>query len=215
MQQALRIVGTNTEDGAYTLAAPLGGIVTQRNASIGTMVEAGPTLFEVVDPAFMWAEIDIREADLSVLRVGQAVVVTVDGLGDREFTGRIDYIAPAVDPKTRTVMARARLANPDGILRANMYARVRIAAGDARGSVAVPRKAVQRAFDVSLVFVRLAEDSYETRRVEVLPGSGEFVELAKGVRPGEIVVTEGSFLLKTETLKGSIGAGCCEVETKK
>jgi len=215
MLQALRVVGTSTEDGAYTLAAPLGGIVTQRNTSIGTLVEAGQTLFEVVDPSFMWAEIDIREADLSLLRVGQAVVVTVDGLGDREFTGRIDYIAPAVDPKTRTVMARARLANPDGILRANMYARVRIAAGDARGSVAVPRKAVQRAFDVSLVFVRLAEDSYETRRVEVVPGSGELVELAKGVRPGEIVVTEGSFLLKTETLKGSIGAGCCEVETKK
>lgn len=214
MLQALRVVGTSTEDGAYTLAAPLGGIVTQRNTSIGTMVDASQTLFEIVDPAFMWAEIDIREADLSVLRVGQAVVVTVDGLGAREFTGRIDYIAPAVDPKTRTVMARARLANPDGILRANMYARVRIAAGDSRGSVAVPRKAVQQAAGVSLVFVQLAVDSYETRRVEVLPGSGEIVELAKGIRPGEIVVTEGSFLLKTETLKGSIGAGCCEIEKK-
>jgi len=215
MLQALRVVGTNTEDGAYTVAAPLGGIVTQRNTSIGTLVDAGHTLFEIVDPSSMWVEIDIRESDLSVLRVGQSVVVTVDGLGAREFSGRIDYIAPAVDLKTRTVMARAHLANPDGVLRANMYARVRIAAGDARNSVAVPRKAVQRAADVALVFVQLAEDSFETRRVEVLPGSGELIELAQGIRAGEMVVTEGSFLLKTETLKGSIGAGCCEIEKKK
>jgi cobalt-zinc-cadmium efflux system membrane fusion protein len=212
--QALRVVGTGAEDGSYTLTAPLGGTVTQRNTSIGTLVDVEETLFEIVDPSAMWAEIDVREADLSALQLGQAVVLTVDGLGEREFTGRIDYIAPAVEPKTRTVMARARLANPDGALRANMYARVRIATGDVRHSLMVPRTAVQQAKGVSLAFVRLAEDLYETRRVEVRPGSGDFVELATGVRPGELVVTQGSFLLKTETLKGSIGAGCCEIEKK-
>jgi cobalt-zinc-cadmium efflux system membrane fusion protein len=211
---ALRVVGGNIEDGSYTLTAPLAGIVTQRNASLGALVDMEETLFEIVNPSAMWVEIDVRESDASALRTGQSILLTVNELPDREFTGHLDYIAPAVDLRTRTVMARARLANPDGILRANMYARVRITSGAAKNAVVVPRLAVQHANGVSLAFVRLAEDLYETRRVEVRPGSGEMVELADGVRPGERVVTEGSFLLKTETLKGSIGAGCCEIEKK-
>ncbi len=213
--KALRIVGTTGGDGAYTLLAPLDGIITQRNSSIGTLVDVEETLFEIVDPSSMWAEIDLPEAELSAVQVGQAVVVSVDGLGEREFTGKIDYIAPAIDPKTRTALARARLKNPDGVLRANMYGRAMIAVGETRTSVAIPRSALQRAKGISLVFVQLASDVYETRRVQVSPGSGDLIELAQGIRPGELVVTEGSFLLKTETLKESIGAGCCDVETKK
>ena len=71
---------------------------------------------------------------------------------------------------------------------------------------------MQRAGGVALVFVRLAQDVFETRRVRVGLSDGAFVELLEGVEPGEPVATTGSFLLKTETLKGSIGAGCCDVE---
>ena len=102
------------------------------------------------------------------------------------------------------------LANPDGALRANMFARARIALGDARRSVMIPRTAVQRVGATALVFVQLAPGDYETRRVTVGPGAGDLVEIVAGVAVGEQVVTTGSFLLKTETLKGSIGAGCCE-----
>lgn len=212
---ALRIVGTNGADGTYTLIAPLSGIVTQRNSSIGALVDIEQTLFEIVDPASMWAEIDLPEAHLSDVQVGQSVVLSIDGLGGREFAGRIDYIAPAIDPRTRTALARARLANPDGVLRANMYGRARITVEEARNSVVVPRGALQRARGVPVVFVRLAEDLYETRRVQVGLGHGDQIDLVHGVHPGELVVTEGSFLLKTETLKESIGAGCCDVEVKK
>ena len=76
----------------------------------------------------------------------------------------------------------------------------------------VPREAVQRAGGASLVFVRLAQDVYEARRVKVGLSEGNFVELASGVKSGEVVATRGSFLLKTETLKGAIGAGCCAAE---
>ena len=71
-------------------------------------------------------------------------------------------------------------------------------------------RAVQRASGVEVVFVRLTEALYETRRVETAARGDGWVEVTRGVVPGEDVVTVGSFLLKTETLKGSIGAGCCE-----
>jgi cobalt-zinc-cadmium efflux system membrane fusion protein len=93
-----------------------------------------------------------------------------------------------------------------------MFGRARIAVGAARASVMVPDAAVQRAKDARLVFVRLAEDEYEARRVELGIREGNLVEVRKGVRPGEDVATTGSFLLKTETLKESIGDGCCDAD---
>jgi len=105
-----------------------------------------------------------------------------------------------------------RLANADGALRANMYGRASIAAGGAAAGVEVPRSAVQRANGAEVVFVRLSDTLYETRRVDCGARVDDWVYVTRGVTPGEDVVTVGSFLLKTETLKGSIGAGCCELE---
>jgi cobalt-zinc-cadmium efflux system membrane fusion protein len=96
-----------------------------------------------------------------------------------------------------------------------MYARARILTDAGASAVLVPRTAVQEAKGVNLVFVRLAEDQYETRRVKVAPSTGNLVALNSGVKPGDFVVTAGSFLLKTETMKEGIGAGCCEVEAPK
>lgn len=208
--KALRLVGPQGDDATYTLVAPLAGIVTQRRSTVGTLVDTEEMLFEIVDPSFLWAEIEVPENDLAAVQVGQAVILTLDGAPDRDVRGTVEYIAPALDPHTRTALARARIANPGGTLRANMYGRARVLTGEARHSVCVPRGALQHALGTPLVFVRLADDLYETRRVRVRRTHDGRVELAQGVRAGELVVTEGSFLLKTETLKGSIGAGCCE-----
>jgi cobalt-zinc-cadmium efflux system membrane fusion protein len=93
------------------------------------------------------------------------VTFTFDALAGRTFRGTIASIAPEVDARTRTAMARVRLANEDGALRANMYGRAQIATAGA-GGVRVPRAAVQRANGAEVVFVRLTDTLYETRRVE-------------------------------------------------
>ena len=145
--------------------------------------------------------------------VGPAAVANVvDALGGQEFSGKIDYIAPEIDRHTRTAKARVKLENPDGLLRANLFVRARIALGPKYTQVLVPRSALQLAKGAELVFVELEPGSYETRRVHSVSGNGELIALADGVAPGERVVTAGSFLLKTETLKGEIGAGCCAEE---
>ncbi len=199
--------------GGYGLTSPIAGIVIRRGVTLGHRVDVEEVLYEVADTSSMWAELDIPETDLASVAIGQAVAVRIDGLPGREFSGTISYIAPEVDRQTRTVKARAALSNPEGLLRANMFATALIL-GEQRTAVMVPREAVQRAKGVNLVFVRLAEDLYETRHVELLPdsGEGELVGIAKGLKAGEEVVTAGSFLLKTETLKESIGAGCCAGE---
>jgi cobalt-zinc-cadmium efflux system membrane fusion protein len=207
---AVGVVGGGGGSG-YVITAPIAGIVTKRNITIGNMVAADDrVLFEIVDTRMMRAEIEVPEADLVRVHVGQDVAVIVDALPDVEVLGKIDYLAPDISRETRTVKARATLVNPDGALRANMFGRARISLGDSAQSVVVPRAAVQRVAEVDLVFVKVAEGEYDTRRVKTGAREGDTVEVSQGIKPDEDVVTEGSFLLKTETLKGAIGAGCCE-----
>jgi cobalt-zinc-cadmium efflux system membrane fusion protein len=207
------MVGTGGGDaGGYVLRAPLAGTVTTRNATVGRMVDVDEVLFEIVDTRKMWVEIDLPEDQLLLVTAGQRAVVVLDAMPELEWSGTIDYIASAVDPRTRTAKARVALDNPEGRLRANMYGRALIELADAKPTVMVPKQAVQRAGGATLVFVRLAHDVFEARRVRVGLTEGDLVELLEGVEPGEPVATKGSFLLKTETLKGSIGAGCCDVE---
>lgn len=201
--------------GSYVLRSPIAGIVTKRTATVGTLVDTDDALFEVVNLAQLWADIDVPEAHVPHVRPGQRVVLGVDGLAGREFHGTVKFISPVIDPQTRTARARAAFSNRDGLLRANMYAKARIVDDGNRNSVLVPKAAIQEAKGVQLVFVQLATDAYEARRVQTTPADNNMVAIASDLKPGEHVVTTGSFLLKTETMKESIGAGCCEVEAPK
>jgi cobalt-zinc-cadmium efflux system membrane fusion protein len=210
-QAALRAVGgVGSTGGAYVLTAPLAGVVVRRDVAVGQTIDPGPTLFEVVDASLMWAEIEVAEHDLAAIKPTQTASIEVDALPGRTFTGKVDYIAPEIDPRTRTAHVRVALANEDASLRANMFGKARIAIGADRSSVMVPRTAVQRAKDVQLVFVKIGDGQYEARRVKLGLNGATTVEITKGVAEGEEVVTTGSFLLKTETLPDAIGAGCCD-----
>jgi cobalt-zinc-cadmium efflux system membrane fusion protein len=198
--------------GAYTLTAPIDGVVTLRNVTIGKQVDSEQVLLEVVDTRSLWADADVNEGDLSRIAAGQPVTLVFDALPDRELKGIISYVAPAVDPQTRSAKVRVPLENKDGSLRANMFGHARIAASEAKPRVVVPRAALQRVADTFLLFVRLSDTEFETRRTKLGPSEGDWVEVQSGVKAGEEVVTTGSFLLKTETSKESIGAGCCEAD---
>lgn len=209
-QAALRVLGGGGgAAGGYVLRAPLSGVVTERRATIGRLVDTDEILFEIVDNASMWAEIELPEDVYGSVSEGQAVRITVDGI-EGEISGTISYLAPAIDPHTRTIRARLPLANPDGRLRANMFGRARLETSAQTSGVLVPSDAVQLARETSLVFVRVGDAVFDTRRVEVLARAGELTEVRGRLRPGDRVATTGSFFLKTETLRDSIGAGCCD-----
>ena len=123
----------------------------------------------------------------------------------------ITWVAAHVDPRTRTLEARAELQNPGGILKANMFARASVEVRDRHPALVVPVDAVQWEGCCNVVFVKQSETLYEPRKVLLGVNTGTAYEVLDGLTGGEEVVTQGSFLLKTELLKGSIGAGCCEV----
>ena len=211
----LRMAGAGgaASSGHYTLRSPIAGTVVRRPGVVGVLATESTSLATIADTSVMWALCDVAEADAAGVAVGQRVVVTVDGVDDATFEGEITWIASEVDPRTRTITARAEIANPNGALRANQFARARIQTDASHTSVTVPRDAVQRVEDQHVVFVRTEPGVYEPR-VVTLHGEGGVVHVEGNVREGDAVVTTGAVLLRTEVMPGSIGAGCCEVEPR-
>ena len=209
----LALAGANETGGTATVTAPLAGTVIRRPAIVGTVARSGTLLATIADTDALWALCDVAEADAARVAVGQKAQVAVDGDGGRTREGTVTWIAAEVDARTRTVTAQIELANADGSLRANQFARAFIATTAPQHAVAVPRAAVQRVDGREVVFVRSAKGVYEPRVVTRLAPTGTdagVAFLAGDVRPGDAVVTTGAVLLRTEMLPGRIGAGCCE-----
>jgi cobalt-zinc-cadmium efflux system membrane fusion protein len=195
----------------YIVRAPFNGVVVDRNITVGEVVEPSQTLFSVADVSRMWARLDVYESDAREIRVGQPVVLRVEGLPGESYGAHITWVSSRIDPDSRTLPARAELDNPGGELRANMFARAIVSVRDQRQALVVPKAAVQWEGCCNVVFVRKSETLYEPRKVLLGTEAGTVYEVLDGVSAGEPIVTQGSFLLKTEIMKGNIGAGCCEV----
>ncbi len=196
----------------YELRSPLNGRVVERHAVVGESVDERDTLYTVADMSSVWLMLDVSERDLIALKPGLLVLFSVDGLPGHSFQGALTWISSQVDDRTRTVRARAELPNDSGLLRANMFGRARIIVHDNEEVPTIPDEAVQTDGCCQLVFVKENDALYRPRKVTIGTAANGYVEIHKGLHLGEVVVTAGSFLMKTEILKGNIGAGCCEVD---
>jgi cobalt-zinc-cadmium efflux system membrane fusion protein len=210
-EEALEHYGvTNAEDpsgesGEYIpVRSPLKGVVLEKNITQGTAVTVGSPLFVVADLTELWAVAEIDETDLPLVHAGRDVELRVAAYPGETFPGRITFVADTVNPKTRRVTVRSQVPNPDGRLKPEMYAALTLSAGEPREVLAVPSGAIQEIRGRPLVFVRTAEGSFERRDVAVGPEAEGWVEVRSGVEKGEAVATTGSFLLKSELLKGTL-----------
>ncbi len=210
----LRIAGADQEtlSGSFVVTAPIDGTVVRRPAVVGLLATEELSLATIADTSMMWALCDVPEQSVSRLQLGQIAHITLDGSAEDIFDGKITWISAEVDPRTRTVAARAEIPNPDGRLRSNQFARASIETATEDSAVAVPVSAVQRVGDQSVVFIRTEPGVYEPRVVTLELPTGELIQVEGDVHVGDLVVTTGAFLLKTELMPGNIGAGCCEVE---
>jgi cobalt-zinc-cadmium efflux system membrane fusion protein len=164
---------------------------------------------EVADVRTLWAALDVPEEQAGAVRVGQKVTVRVDGSGEAR-EARVTRVAASVDARTRTVRVRVDLPNKNRALRAGSFVRASIEIAAPRKALLVPRDAVQRAQEHDLVFVRTAPGQFDPVAVQLGARAGGDVEIVGGLAPGADVVTTGAFVLKTEILKDSIGAGCAD-----
>jgi len=163
-EEQIEALGVRPQEQVLTeVRAPFAGEIVERSAVRGALVDAGRPLFTVADRSVVWALVHVPESALARVQTGQAVELRVDFLPNQVFPGRLTWIAPAVDERTRMVRARAESADPNGLLKDGMFARVRILTRRADRALLVPESAVQRIEGRPVVFVRLADDLFEAR----------------------------------------------------
>ena len=180
--------------------APIDGIVVEKNAVQGQMVEAGMKLYRLADLGIVWVQSQIYEQDLGLLKLGQEAEVSLSYLPDRKFRGRITYIYPTVDEKTRTARVRMEFHNPGLFLKPGMFATVELHAELEPDAILIPDTAVLRSGDKNTVFVALENGKFEPRLVTLGPrGDNDQYQILSGLKEGERVVTSGQFLLDSES----------------
>ena len=199
----LPLEGTDEEDD-IPIAAPAAGLVLERKATVGSVVNSGDELFVITDISSVWMIAAANEEDLSKLRPGQPVLVQVRAYPDREFAGRILKLGEELDPATRTLQIRIAVPNPHGLLKPEMYATASVQQAAKRQSLVVPEQAIQEIDGVPVVFVQDSENEFRARTVEPGQHADGGVEIVKGLKRGEAVVVKGGFALKSEMLKTMI-----------
>ena len=195
---------------SYALKAPFDGVVAERRGARGEVTKSGEPIVVIADLSTSWVKLDVYEKDLPKLKVGQPVRFQVDGLKGANFEGKLVWLGTTLDDRARTVEVRAEVANTESLLRINMFGTATVLVKQDQQVITVPKAAVQWEGCCYVVFVKLDSGLFAPRKVRLGYEGPDFWGIAIGLREGEPVVTEGSFLLKTEILKSSIGAGCCE-----
>lgn len=197
---------------ALTLRAPFAGTIVDRNAATGERVEPGEAILVLADLSSMWIELSIPAQDASKLSPGMMVEARFSELPETVISGQLVWIATAVDEKTRRIQGRALVVDPPTSLRKGLYGDARIQAGEGKPSLAVPTGSIQTIDGIPFVFVRKEPALFAATRVQLAPGSpaGQLTAIEGGLAPGDQIVSQGSYILRSEFLKSLLGAGCVD-----
>ena len=191
-----------------TIRAPFDGRVIDRKVTPGALVEALQPLLTVADLSTVWVFLQAYEKDLALLSKGLPVTIRSEAYPQESFKGRVDFLGSVMDETTRTVKLRATVDNHVERLRPGMFVKAQVDVpkpeAEAKTILAVPQSALQTLEGRTTLFVQTEPGVFTRRFVETGHSFEGFTEVLAGVKPGDVVVTEGSFVLKSEFAKASL-----------
>ena len=179
------------------LPAPVSGEVVERLVGPGQLLQAGATqVFTISDMSTVWVLVNVYQSDVAYVHVGDSVDITTDTY-PQIFHGRISYVAPALDPNTRTLQARIVTSNPRKILKKDMYVTAVLQAGTIQNALTVPDAAVLRDTEnMPFVYVQSGTNQFARRLVKVAESQDGRTQITDGLKEGERVVGDGSLFLQ-------------------
>jgi RND family efflux transporter MFP subunit len=185
--------------------APIDGVVTARTANLGQVVGMGQELFVVTDLSEVWVVGDLYEQDFGNVAVGSEAGVTAPAYPGLSLRGRVSYIDPRVDAQARTAKVRVEVPNADGRLRLGMYVSLAFTTRGGERAVVVPQAAVQAIGERHVVYLpqKDEEGRFRQRTIRLGRPLGDAYAVLDGLRPGELVVTTGSFFLRAEAIRNN------------
>ncbi|MFY9326816.1 MAG: efflux RND transporter periplasmic adaptor subunit [Georgfuchsia sp.] len=195
--------------------SPFDGIVMNIGAREGERITPQTELYMITDLSRVWVTVDLYEDDLPWVREGDTASMQVAGIPGRTFTGKVTYIYPYMEAKTRTIKIRLEFDNPELALKPDMFANVDIESGKQFDALVVPAEAIVRTGTQEQVFVRRAPGRFEPRKVTVGVTTDGQTQIVKGLEAGETVVTSSQFLIDSESKLKEATAKMIEAATPK
>ena len=193
-------------DERVPIAAPASGYILEKNVTPGVTIDPSTDAFVIGDLSRLWMLASVRADQLTRLHVGQFAVIS---LPDAPFEALLrqgrQSLRKRFDPTTRQMQIRIEFANAGGRLRPEMLARAELPVGKKKAALLVPQDAVQQVNGQDAVFVRLSADHFVVRPIQAGDSAQGMVRVVSGIQPGDQVVTRGSFLVKSQLLRSSIG----------
>lgn len=193
-----------SDDDMIPVRAPAAGTVISRLVTAGSVVQSSGELFVISDLSSIWVIANVQEEFLPRVRPRMAALISVQAYPDRRFAGRVIRVDEKLDPETRTVQAILEVDNRAGLLKPEMYAVVELEAGSSERGLFIAQTAIQDLNGQPTVFVETKPGRFEPRPVETGRTLDRLVEIRRGLKAGERVVTEGSFVLKSHLLKSTL-----------
>lgn len=187
-----------------TIRAPIAGTVVEADAVVGSAAEAGTCLGAIADLTTLWVQAYVFEVDLASVAIGAKAELTIAAYPGEVFQGTLTQVGSLMDETTRTVKGRVEAANPAGRLKPGMFAEVRIISKDPLTMLSVPERAVRTIAGKTVVFVSGPGGTFVRRDIKTGREIEGYVEILEGLKEGENVVTDGSFDVKAEMLKGTL-----------
>lgn len=183
----------------FTVKAEVSGVVTGRRVSVGDYVRQGQVLFDIVNLDRLWVIFDAYEEDLAAIKIGDKVRFTTPAVPARTFTTTINFIDPVINSQTRVAAVRGEVGNRQNLLKPQMFVRGTLQAGDAPGDqVHVPASAVLWTGKRSVVYLKETDTqvpAFRYREIVIGERIGDYYVVESGLKPGEEVVTQGSFTI--------------------
>lgn len=179
--------------------SPASGVVVKKNVQKGMFVKPGMNLYTIADLSKVWVYADVFEYEMSWISVGQRAEMTLAAYPGRVFKGKISFINPFMEPKTRTVKVRLEFDNPGRKLKPDMYANVILTSRRGKPVVVVPSEAVLLSGERSVVIVSRGKGKFTPREVTLGVEAGGLFEVISGLEEGEEIVTSAHFLIDSES----------------
>jgi multidrug efflux pump subunit AcrA (membrane-fusion protein) len=189
---------------ALELKAPMSGRVVERHGTVGDLIDRTTALYTISDVTTLWCIANLNESDMPSVQAGQPATITVLPYPSDRFYGKVVRIGDSVNEDTRTLEVRIEVQNPADLLKAGMFANAALKTKSAAEGLFIPDGAVQSVGGRATVFVEEAPGTYRAAEVRLGREVGSMHEVLDGISSGAHIVTTGSFILKSELLKGEI-----------
>ena len=193
-----RLERTRQPSKSLTFVSPISGVVTAKNVVQGARIAPGDSPYEITDLGVVWAMADAYETDLAKVHIGMGATLIVPAYPDQPFEGRVQFIEPLLDSKSRTVKVHVHIPNPTGELKPEMYGEVEFKASPREGLL-IPLDAVVHSGTRDLVFVALGDGKFRPQPVKLGGKAGDQTEVIEGLDEGQDVVTRANFLVDSES----------------